>query len=253
MSDSATTRYRICPLCEATCGLELQTEGRVVTAVRGEVDDVFSLGFICPKGAALKELDADPDRLREPLVRRDGRLVPVGWDEAFAEIERRLIPILEEHGKDSLATYLGNPSVHNADLAIYYQVLATVLPSRNRFTASTVDQIPKHVSCGLMFGGYLSIPIPDIDRCDYLLMLGANPMVSNGSLFTAPDFRGRVRAMHGRGGRLIVVDPRRTETARLADRHVFIRPGTVAYLLIGLARTHFVEGLVKIGQVRKLR
>ena len=170
MSDSATTRYRICPLCEATCGLELQTEGRVVTAVRGDVDDVFSLGFICPKGAALKELDADPDRLREPLVRRDGRLVPVGWDEAFAEIERRLIPILEEHGKDSLATYLGNPSVHNADLAIYYQVLATVLPSRNRFTASTVDQIPKHVSCGLMFGGYLSIPIPDIDRCDYLLM-----------------------------------------------------------------------------------
>ena len=218
--------YRICPLCEATCGLEIQTEGREVVSVRGDRDDVLSGGYICPKGVALKDLDADPDRLREPLVKRDGVHVPVSWEEAYAEVERRLVPILKEHGPNAIGTYVGNPTVHNLDLMIYYQALAAVLPTQNRFSASTVDQIPKHVSSGLMFGGFLSIPVPDIDHTDYLLMLGANPLASNGSLFTVPDFRGRVRAMQKRGGRLVVVDPRRSLTAELADEHLFIRPGT---------------------------
>src|SRR5213594_1293427 len=219
------TSYRVCPLCEATCGLEIRTLGREVVGIRGDEADVFSKGFICPKAYALKELDADPDRLRVPLVRRGGVLAPATWDEAFAEIDRRLGPILREHGRDAVAVYLGNPSAHSMAISLYAQVLLRALGTRNVFSASTVDQMPKQVSAGLMFGTVLSIPIPDVDRTDYLLMLGANPLASNGSLMTAPDMKGRLRRLRARGGRLVVVDPRRSRTAQEADEHVFIRPG----------------------------
>jgi anaerobic selenocysteine-containing dehydrogenase len=242
-------RQRICPFCEATCGLELEVAEREVVSIRGDEKDVFSAGFVCPKAVALRDLDADPDRLRTPLVRRDGRHVEASWDEAFEAVERGLRPLLAAHGNDALAIYLGNPSVHNTALAIYGNVLQTAFRTRNRYSASTVDQFPKQVSCGLMFGTSLSIPVPDIDRCGYLLLLGSNPLVSNGSLFTVPDFRGRVRALRARGGKLVVVDPRRSETADVADLHVAIRPGTDGLLLAGMARALFEEGLVRVGRL----
>lgn len=234
-----------CPLCEATCGLEVTLEGRRVLSVRGDEKDVFSHGFICPKGASLGALHDDPDRLRAPLVKRGGVHVEVGWDEAFAEIDRRLPAIRAAHGNDAVGVYLGNPGAHNLGTLLYGRVLYKALGTRSIFSASTVDQMPKHVSSGYLFGDPLTIPIPDLDRTEYLLVLGANPLVSNGSLMTAPDVRGRLRAIRGRG-RVVVVDPRRTQTADAADEHVAIRPGTDALLLAALVHVLFADGLVRL-------
>ena len=241
------TAYRTCPLCEAGCGLEITLRGDDVVRIRGDRDDVFSHGYICPKGSTLKQLHEDPDRVRTPLIKRDGRFVEATWDEAFAEIERRLLPILEAHGRDSAAVYIGNPSAHSLGALLYGRFAIKGLGSTNLFSASTVDQRPKELSAGLMFGLPLTIPVPDIDRTDYLLMLGANPYASNGSLATAPDWPGRIEAMQARGGRLVVVDPRRSRTAEAADEHVFIRPGTDAFLLVAMVHTLFDEGLVDLG------
>jgi anaerobic selenocysteine-containing dehydrogenase len=243
------TVYRTCPLCEATCGLELHLEGRDITLVRGDRDDVFSHGFLCPKGTALKQLESDPDRLRRPQVRKGDTWHEVSWDDAFAEVEQRLTSILDQHGRDAVAVYLGNPNVHNLAGTLYNRVLLQSLRTKNIYSASTVDQMPKQVSAGLMFGTVLSIPIPDIDRTDYMLMLGANPLASNGSLMTAPDYPGRLRALRARGGKFVVVDPRRSKTAEEADEHLFIRPGTDAHFLFGIVHTLFAERLVSLGNV----
>ncbi len=243
------SHYRICPLCEACCGLEVKTEGARVVAIRGADRDVFSHGYLCPKGVSLKDLHEDPDRLRTPLIKRDGVFVEASWDEAFAEIERRLLPIHREQGADAVALTIGNPAAHKVSLLAYTPRLVKSLASRNVFSASTLDQMPKQLSSALMFGHWLSIPLPDIERCDYLLILGANPMVSNGSLWTVPDYRGKAKAMRARGGRIVVVDPRRSETASAADEHLAIRPGGDALLLAGIAHTLFDEGLVKVGRL----
>ena len=242
-------RLRICPLCEATCGLELSLDGHEIQRIRGDREDVFSRGFICPKGTALDQLHADSDRLHEPLLRRHGSFVAVSWDEAFAEIDRRLSPILADAGRDAVAVYLGNPVVHNISLTLYAQAFLRILQTGNLYTASTVDQIPKQLAVGLMFGTFLTIPVPDIDRSDYLLILGADPCVSNGSLWTVPDFPGRLAELRKRGGRCVVVDPRRSRTAEKADRHIFIRPGGDALLLAAIAHTLFAEGLVSLGRL----
>ncbi|MFC8828544.1 molybdopterin oxidoreductase family protein [Streptomyces sp. NPDC057137] len=243
----ARTALRVCPLCEATCGLTLTIEGTTVTGARGDRDDVFSNGFICPKGASFGELDADPDRLRTPLIRVNGELREGSWDEAFDLIAARLRPLIEEHGPQSVGVVLGNPNVHTMAGALYPPVLLGILRTRNLFTASTLDQMPKHVSSGLLFGDALAIPVPDLDRTDHLLLLGANPLDSNGSLCTAPDFPGKLKALRRRGGTLTVVDPRRTRTARLADRHLAIRPGTDALLLAALVHVLFEERLTDPG------
>lgn len=243
----ARTALRVCPLCEATCGLTLTIEGTTVTGARGDRDDVFSKGFICPKGASFGELDADPDRLRTPLIRVNGELREGSWDEAFDLIAARLRPLTEEHGPQSVGVVLGNPNVHTMAGALYPPVLLSILRTRNLFTASTLDQMPKHVSSGLLFGDALAIPVPDLDRTDHLLLLGANPLDSNGSLCTAPDFPGKLKALRRRGGTLTVVDPRRTRTARLADRHLAIRPGTDALLLAALVHVLFDERLTDPG------
>ncbi|HYR95263.1 MAG TPA: molybdopterin oxidoreductase family protein [Candidatus Binatus sp.] len=248
-NDADRVSYRVCPLCEATCGLEIRTRGREVVGIRGDEADPFSRGFICPKGYALKELDADPDRLRTPFVRRDGVLEPATWDDAFAEVARRLGPILQEHGRDAVGVYVGNPSAHNMALSMYGPVLLRALGTKNFFSASTVDQMPKHVSSGLLFGTMLSIPVPDLDRARYLLVLGANPLVSNGSLMTVPDVPARLRAIRERGGKVVVVDPRRTRTAAEASEHHFIRPGTDAHLLFAIVHTLFADGLVRLGRL----
>jgi anaerobic selenocysteine-containing dehydrogenase len=241
------TAIRTCPLCEATCGLRLELEGDRVVSVRGDDDDVFSRGYLCPKGALFGELEADPDRLRTPRVRRDGVLVEATWQEAFAEVARRLRPIVAEHGPDAVAAYLGNPNVHNLSGQLYLRPLLKSLRTRNIFSASSVDQLPKHVSCGTLFGDPLAIPVPDIDRTELLVVLGGNPRVSNGSLWTAPDLPGRLTALQRRGGRLVVVDPRRTRTAAKADLHLAIRPGTDALLLAAIARTLADEELIAVG------
>ncbi|MEA2331752.1 MAG: hypothetical protein QOH58_1890 [Thermoleophilaceae bacterium] len=239
--------YRTCPFCEATCGLEIETEGREVVSVRGDEQDVLSQGFICPKAFGVKQLHEDPDRLTTPLVRRDGELVEATWDEAFEEINRRLPPLLAQHGRNAVAVYVGNPNAHNLSTLAYGQAWLRVLGTQNVFTASTVDQMPKQVAAGLMFGAGLSVPVPDVDRTEHLLILGANPLVSNGSLMTAPDMRGRLRRIRERGGKVVVVDPRRTRTADEADEHHFIRPGTDALLLAAMACALVEEGLADPG------
>ncbi|MBO3745785.1 molybdopterin-dependent oxidoreductase [Streptosporangiaceae bacterium NEAU-GS5] len=233
-----TTAYRTCPLCEAVCGLQLTIDQGRMVDVRGDHEDPFSRGFICPKGASLGSLDEDPNRLTTPLV--NGK--PATWAAAFAAVEAGL----KDVPGPARAIYLGNPSVHNMGGSLYGGAVVRALGTRNVFSASTADQMPKHVSCGLMFGDPLAIPVPDLDRTDYLLMLGANPLESNGSLCTAPDFPGRLKALKKRGGRFVVVDPRRTRTAALADEHIFVRPGTDPYLLAGIAHTLFSESLVTV-------
>lgn len=247
MSHDSRTALRICPLCEATCGLTLTIEGTTVTGARGDRDDVLSQGFICPKGASFGGLDADPDRLHTPLVRTDGVLREATWSEAFDVIAARIPALAEEHGKQSVGVVLGNPNVHTMAGGLYPQLLLATLGTRNVFTASTLDQMPKHVSSGLLFGDANAIPVPDLDRTGHLLLIGANPLESNGSLCTAPDFPGKLKALRKRGGTLTVIDPRRTRTARLADRHVAIRPGADALLLAALTQVLLEEKLADPG------
>ena len=243
------TALRICPLCEATCGLTLTIEGTQVTGARGDRDDVFSKGFICPKGASFGAVDGDPDRLRTPLVRKDGELREATWEEAFDAVAAGIRPVVERYGPNAVGVVLGNPNVHTMAGALYPPVLIAGLGTRSLFTASTVDQMPKHVSSGLLYGDANAIPVPDLDHTDHLLLIGANPLESNGSLCTAPDFPGKLKALKARGGTLTVIDPRRTRTARLADRHLAIRPGTDALLLAAMAYVLFEEDLVAPGEL----
>ncbi|QUW83011.1 molybdopterin oxidoreductase family protein [Streptomyces mirabilis] len=240
------TALRVCPLCEATCGLTLTIEGTRVTGARGDRDDVFSKGFICPKGASFGAADGDPDRLRTPLVRTDGELREATWQEAFDAIAAGLGPVVEQYGPHALGLVLGNPNVHTMAGALYPPVLLTALRTHSVFTASTLDQMPKHVSSGLLYGDANAIPVPDLDHTDHLLLIGANPLESNGSLCTAPDFPGKLKALRARGGTLTVIDPRTTRTAKLADRHVTIRPGTDALLLAAMTYVLFEEKLVDL-------
>ncbi|WP_326669956.1 molybdopterin oxidoreductase family protein [Streptomyces canus] len=243
------TALRICPLCEATCGLTLTVEGTRVTGARGDRDDVFSKGFICPKGASFGAVDGDPDRLRTPLVRRDGELREATWEEAFDAVAAGIRGVVDRHGANSVGVVLGNPNVHTMAGALYPPVLLAGLGTRSVFTASTVDQMPKHVSSGLLYGDANAIPVPDLDHTDHLLLIGANPLESNGSLCTAPDFPGKLKALKARGGTLTVIDPRRTRTAKLADRHIAVRPGADALLLAAMAYVLFEEGLVDTGEL----
>lgn len=243
------THYTTCPLCEATCGLEITTSGEDILSIRGDTQNSFSQGYLCPKAYSLKELHADPDRLRTPMIRQGDRWLSASWEDAFGEIEQRLPPILERHGRNALAIYVGNPNAHTLAGSLYSPAIIQSARTQNNYSASTIDQMPKHVSSGLMFGTLLSIPIPDIDHTNYLLLLGANPLVSNGSLMTAPNMRDRLRRLRQRGGKVVVIDPIRTRTAQEADEHHFIRPGTDAQFLFALAHVLFNEGLVNPGRL----
>jgi anaerobic selenocysteine-containing dehydrogenase len=246
-ADANRTVYRTCPLCEATCGLEITVSPQEqVVRIRGDMNDVFSRGYICPKGSTLKNLHEDPDRLRMPLVKRNGEHVEVSWDEAWQALHDGMMGVVERYGRDSLAVYAGNPNAHNLGAQLFSGAMIRSLGTRNVFSASSVDQMPKHVAGGYMFGTAQSIPVPDIDHTDYFMLLGANPYASNGSLCTAPDFPGRIEAIRARGGKVVVVDPRRTRTAEAADEWVSIRPGTDGLFLSALANVMFAENLVKI-------
>ncbi|HZJ64691.1 MAG TPA: molybdopterin oxidoreductase family protein [Kofleriaceae bacterium] len=245
----ATTVYRACPLCEATCGIAITIDGDRVVSVRGDDADPFSRGYVCPKAAALADLHHDPDRLQRPVVRDGSAWRTVEWDEAFDLVARRLREIRVAHGNDAIAVYQGNPTAHNLGLMTYGQILLRTFRTRNMYSATSLDQLPHMLAALLMFGNQLLMAVPDIDRSDLFVCLGANPLASNGSIMTAPDMRRRLKAIRERGGRVVVIDPRRTETAARADRHLFLRPGTDAVLLLAMIETVFAERLVKTGRV----
>jgi anaerobic selenocysteine-containing dehydrogenase len=246
--------HRACPLCEATCGIAVEVDraaGRIVT-IRGDEEDPFSRGYLCPKAYGLKALQEDPDRLRRPIRRTASGWEEIGWEEALSFAAEGLRGLRDAHGAESLAAYVGNPNAHDLGAALYLPALLRSLGSKRRFSATSVDQLPKMLSSAALFGGVFTIPIPDLDRTQYLLMLGANPLASNGSLMTAPDAPGRLRRIRERGGRIVVVDPRRSETAEIADEHLFIKPGSDAFFLFALVHVLFEEGLVSLGRLEPM-
>ena len=245
----STTAIRTCPLCEAGCGLQLDIADGRVTRIRGDRDDVFSSGFLCPKGTVLGHFHEDPDRLRSPMVRVDGELRPATWDEAYRRIEEGLGAVWDTHGRSALGVYLGNPMAHNLDGAMTSRTMLRSLGPGAVFSASTVDQRPRELASGLLYGQSGTIPVPDVDRTDMMIMLGANPLVSNGSLATAPDWPGRLAALRERGGTLVVVDPVRTKTADVADEHLAIVPGTDVLFLAALVTTMASSELVDLDEL----
>jgi anaerobic selenocysteine-containing dehydrogenase len=249
----SATKHGVCNLCEAICGLLITVEDGAVTGIRGNPADPLSRGHICPKGTALADVHEDPDRLRRPLrkVTTDAtsegaarhRWEEIGWREAIELAVEGLAGVQDEHGRDSVAVYLGNPTVHSLGGLTHAGQAAKSLRSRNVYSATSVDQLPQQLVAHLLYGHQLMIPVPDIDRTELLLVFGGNPMASNGSLWTVPDFPQRLRDLKARGGRMVVLDPRRTETAKAADEHHFVRPGTDAAVLLAMVHTLLEEGL----------
>ncbi|MBH3338942.1 molybdopterin oxidoreductase family protein [Pseudomonas mendocina] len=242
--------YRACHLCEAICGLAIETETQPdgimqIRSIKGDAQDSFSRGHICPKAVALQDIQNDPNRIRQPMRRIGEQWQAIDWDEAFELVAERLSAIQTEHGQNAVAVYQGNPSVHNYGLLTHSNYFLGQLKTRNRFSATSVDQLPHHLTSLLMYGHGLLIPIPDIDHTDFMLILGGNPLASNGSIMTVPDVEKRLKAIQARGGKLVVVDPRRSETAAIADQHLFVRPGSDAALLLALLNTLFEEGLTR--------
>lgn len=245
-----TLHHRACHLCEAICGLNIEIshepDGAArISSIKGDPDDPFSRGHICPKAVALQDIQHDPDRLRQPHKRVGEQWQAISWDEAFALAADKLWAIQQAHGRNAVAVYQGNPSVHNYGLMTHSNYFLGLLKTRNRFSATSVDQLPQHLTSYLMYGHGLLLPIPDIDQTQFMLILGGNPLASNGSIMTVPDVEKRLKALRARGGRLVVVDPRRSETAAMADQHLFVRPGGDAALLGGLLHTLFDEDLAR--------
>ncbi|MFN5010431.1 MAG: molybdopterin oxidoreductase family protein [Gammaproteobacteria bacterium] len=247
MSAAEHTHYRTCHLCEAICGVEIRVRGTEILSIRGDERDPFSRGHICPKALGLKDFHEDPDRLRRPMRRTASGWEEVSWEAALDEVARRIVAVQREHGADAVATYIGNPQVHNYSGLLGGVRFLRALRSRNRYSATSVDQLPHHLSAFLLYGHQMLIPVPDIDRTQFFLVLGGNPVVSNGSLMTAPDVTRRLKDLRARGGRLVVVDPRRTQTAALADTHLFVTPGSDALLLLSMLQVLFAEGRVALG------
>ena len=243
---NSSVHYRSCNICEAICGIEITVEGERLN-IRGDKDDPFSQGYICPKAVALQDIHFDKDRLKHPVRRTPHGWQRIGWNEAFEEVTQNLKRIRAQHGRNSIATYLGNPNVHNSGALLFAPGFIRSLRTRNRFSATSVDQLAHHIAGFFMFGHQLLLPIPDIDRTSFFLIFGANPAVSNGSLMTAPGVSRRLQEIQRRGGKVILIDPRANETARLADLHLFIRPGTDVLLLLALLHVVFDEGLVRLG------
>lgn len=251
MEPASRLHYRSCPFCEAACGTQVVADhaNRRILSVRGDPDDPFSKGYICPKSYGLTELHSDPDRLRRPLLRRGKDYEEIGWEEAMDIAAGRLAEIQKKHGQHSVAYYFGNPTGHKPPLLLYGRVLMQALGSMQVYSPGTLDQIPKFVSASYMFGGPTIQPLADIDRTDHLIVIGSNPVVAQGSMMVAPGMRNRLEALRARGGRLVVIDPRRTETAEIADQFVPIRPGTDAFLLLGMVNVLARENRVTLGRV----
>jgi anaerobic selenocysteine-containing dehydrogenase len=246
---TAATHFRTCHLCEAMCGLAIDVDAGAITSIRGDAEDPFSKGHVCPKAVALKDLHEDPDRLKRPLRRTAKGFVEIGWDEAFDEVGRRLSELRAAHGDDALAVYQGNPTAHNLGTLFHGQLVLRTLGTRNMFSATSVDQLPHMLASMLVLGHQAMLPVPDLDRTELLVIFGANPAVSNGSIMTAGGAMRRLGEIRARGGRVIVLDPRRTETALLADEHHFVVPGTDALVMLALLQVIFAEGLARPGRL----
>lgn len=246
------THFRACHLCEAICGLAITTEGEQILSIKGDPDDPFSRGHICPKAVALQDIQNDPQRLRQPVRRIGDQWQPIGWDEAFELVAGRLAQIQREHGRNAVAVYMGNPNVHNYGSLTHSNYFLGQLRTRQRYSATSVDQLPHHLVSLWLYGHMSMIPIPDIDHTDHFLMLGANPLASNGSIMTVPDVGRRIKDLKARGGKLVVIDPRRSETAEVASEHLFIQPGTDVALLLGILNTLFAEKLERLSPVLDL-
>jgi anaerobic selenocysteine-containing dehydrogenase len=242
-----TTAHRTCPVCQAVCGLRITLDDNDrVTSVHGDQDDPFSQGYLCPKGASLGRIDEDPDRLRVPMMRDGDQWREASWDEAFLAVEQGLGRVTEAHGRDAVAVYFGNPTYNTMAGFLYRVPLIQSLATRNVYSSGTIDHMPKHVAAGHMYGDPFAIAVPDVDRTDYLLIVGANPLESHGSLFAAPNLPDRLKALRERGGKVVVVDPRRTRTAAFADEHFAVRPGTDPYLLLAIVHTLLAEHLTSV-------
>jgi anaerobic selenocysteine-containing dehydrogenase len=248
-NNSNRTHYIACNLCEAICGLEIRLEDGKIKSIKGDKQDPISKGHICPKAVALQDIHNDPDRLREPIKRTADGWQKIPWEQAFDEVTEGLKSIQHQHGKDAVAIYLGNPTVHNLDAMLFGPMFYRSLRTKNRYSATSVDQLPEQLVSLLMFGHSLLIPLPDLDRTGFHIIFGANPVVSNGSLMTAPGVTKRLKAIRERGGKLVVVDPRRTETAAIADSHLFIKPGSDVFMLLAMLNVVFDEQLQTLGTV----
>ncbi|MEM6378011.1 MAG: molybdopterin-dependent oxidoreductase [Bacteroidota bacterium] len=239
-------KYRTCNICEALCGLAIEVEDNKVVSIKGDDQDVFSKGHICPKAYALKDVHEDPDRLHYPMRKINGSWVQVSWEEAINYTAEQLVKLQVKYGTDTIGIYQGNPTVHNAGSLLFSGNLIRSLKTKHRYSATSLDQLPHHLAADFMFGNQFLIPVPDINRTDFWLILGGNPLVSNGSLMTAPDVGGKLKAIQDRGGQVVVVDPRKTRTAKKADRHFYIRPGTDVWLLLAMLNYTFSQGKVKL-------
>ena len=246
------THYRACNLCEAICGLEIKTQGNQVLSIKGDKNDPLSRGYICPKGVAMQDIYSDPNRLRKPVKKHGDSWVEISWEEAFDSVAEKLVAVQEQHGQNAVAFFAGNPNVHNYGSMTHAGVLRKAVQSKIHFSATSLDQLPHHLTSYSLYGHQSLIPVPDIDHSHYMLIIGGNPLASNGSIMTSPDIPKRLKAIQQRGGRFIVIDPRRTETAEIADQHLFIRPGTDAWLLMAMINTLFAEDLVKTGHLTDL-
>ena len=252
MPDEVKTHYRACNLCEAICGLEIKTQGDQVLSIKGDKNDPLSRGYICPKGTAMEDIYTDPDRLRKPVKRQADGWAEISWEEAFDTVAEKLVAVQEQHGQNAVAFYAGNPNVHNYGSMTHASVLRKAVQSKIHFSATSLDQLPHHLTSYSLYGHQSLIPVPDIDHSNYMLIIGGNPLASNGSIMTSPDIPKRLKAIQQRGGRFIVIDPRRTETAEIADQHLFIRPGTDAWLLMAMLNTLFAEDLINTGHLTDL-
>ena len=245
------THYRTCNLCEAMCGIAIQVDNGKIASIKGDADDPFSRGHICPKAVALKDLHEDSDRLRQPMEKRDGQWHAIDWDTALDKAAAGIRDVQQRHGHDALGVYLGNPNVHNTGALLTSGPILRALKTRNKFSATSVDQLPHHIVARKLFGHMLKIPVPDIDRCDHFVMFGANPLASNGSIMSVPDVKKRLKAVKQRGA-LVVLDPRRSETAQLASQHHFVKPGSDVLVLLAMLNILFGEHRVDAGPAARL-
>lgn len=241
--------YRTCNLCEAMCGLEITYQGKEVLTIKGDKADPFSRGHICPKAVALKDIYEDPDRLKVPIRKTANGWEEMEWEEAFDYVAERIKEVQDKYGEQAVGVYQGNPNVHNFGTMVFGPNFVRSLKTKNRFSATSADQLPHHFAGQQMFGHAMLLPIPDIDHTDYLIILGGNPLVSNGSIMTAPDVGKRLRAISERGGKVVVLDPRRTETADKMDEHHFIYPESDVYFLLAMIHVVLAEGKLDLGHL----
>lgn len=247
MPTDTQVHFRTCHLCEAMCGLRIETQGSQVVKVEGDQADVYSKGHVCPKGIAIQDIHNDPDRLKYPMRRQGTEWKRISWAEALEEVGTKLNAIRQQYGNNALGLYMGNPGVHNTGTALFFFESAKSLGTQNRFASHSLDQLPQMFVNGEMFGHQAMFPVPDLERTDFFLVLGANPLVSNGSIMSTPDIQGKLKALQQRDGQLVVIDPRKTRTAQLANTHHFIRPGTDVLLLLAFVQVLFEQSLVVEG------